>query len=177
MPNKRYLVDSVPLSQPLGAGQRDTHPERRDTAWDSGGTPTLKELAARVLRRDTVRDSGGTAQQKTVPKGGAVSRPFGTKSTTYEQALNPDQIARLPLEEFEQMEIALRIESTEYGTLWLISNESCRSLADTGEPTYTAREARFVLKLSEHERQVTHGFKKEFGGQVQPRNQQTEGND
>jgi len=35
------LETTAPLSHTLGLGQRDTVPERRDTARDSGGTPTL----------------------------------------------------------------------------------------------------------------------------------------
>ena len=50
----------VPLSQPLGVGQRDKALGRRDTVGTPSGTIGLKALAAKVLKRDTERDNSGT---------------------------------------------------------------------------------------------------------------------
>src|SRR5579864_8067540 len=58
---------TVPLSRSLGVGQAGHPPPTRDTSRDSGGTVSLKALAARALGRDSGRDSGGTLPESGVP--------------------------------------------------------------------------------------------------------------
>ncbi len=68
--NKVYQTDiGVPVSHPLGHGTVGHLAEKRDSARDSDGTPSLKALAAKVLARDTGRDTSGTVGEKGVPPG------------------------------------------------------------------------------------------------------------
>ena len=65
---------TVPLSQPLvreTAGQRR---ERRDSQRNTGGTTSLKALAALALGRDCQRDTGGTETGQDCP---ARENPVG----------------------------------------------------------------------------------------------------
>ena len=41
--------------------------------------------------------------------------------------------------------VAIKIRSDEYGTLWLVSTEAERGLADSGHPAYTVQEARRMI--------------------------------
>jgi hypothetical protein len=58
---------TVPLSQPLVRGTAGQCQERRDSQPDTGGTTSLKALAALALGRDRKRDSSGTEAGQDCP--------------------------------------------------------------------------------------------------------------
>jgi hypothetical protein len=60
----------------------------------------------------------------------------------------------------------VRIKSTWAGTVWLVATPELATGCDG--TTYMPDELKFMVKLSEHERQVTHGVKREFGGTIEP---------
>jgi hypothetical protein len=62
--------------------------------------------------------------------------------------------------------IALRIESSEMGRVWLISNEQSRKFVEEGDQVYTASEARLVVRLTPAEVRMVHGLKRCFGGHI-----------
>ena len=66
------------------------------------------------------------------------------------------------LHRFQFMNVAVRIESDEFGTIRLVSDAACRNAVDTADPVYTAREARYVVELAPQHIQLLHGFKKQF---------------
>ena len=74
--------------------------------------------------------------------------------------------ARMPLSELEGLHVAIKIESDELGSLWLVSTEAERELADPGEPTYTALEAKQVLGLPREFVRRIHEFKRVFDGSL-----------
>ena len=75
--------------------------------------------------------------------------------------------ARLPLDDLERQQVALRIESREYGTLWLCSTETERQLAEDGQTTYTIEEARRMIGLPEPLVRQIHAFKRVFHGTLE----------
>jgi hypothetical protein len=58
---------TVPLSQPLMRGTVGQCQEWRDSQRDTGGTTSLKALAALALGRDSKRDSSGTEAGQDCP--------------------------------------------------------------------------------------------------------------
>jgi hypothetical protein len=71
----------IPLSQPLGMGQRDKTSTHRDNGGTATGTIGLKALAAKVLHRDKVRDNSGTAALNSCPTADeGVGQTFGPVS-------------------------------------------------------------------------------------------------
>ena len=71
----------VPLSQPLGVGQRDKTSAHRDNGGTATGTIGLKALAAKVLHRDKARDNSGTAALVSCPTADeGVGQTFGPGS-------------------------------------------------------------------------------------------------
>jgi hypothetical protein len=72
--------------------------------------------------------------------------------------------ARVPLGELERRLVAIKIESGEFGGLWLISSESERHLADDGAPSYTAAEARRMIGLPEAMVRQIYSLKVSYGG-------------
>ena len=77
---------------------------------------------------------------------------------------NLDGWRDLPLSEVERRHVAIKIRSDEYGTLWLVSTEAERGLADSGHPAYTVQEARRMIGLPEPLVRQIHALKKTFGG-------------
>lgn len=71
--------------------------------------------------------------------------------------------ASLPLRELENEQVAIKIDSQDYGTLWLVSTEAERTLADDGFPTYTVAEAQRMIDLPDPLVRQIHEFKKTFG--------------
>src|SRR5438128_2631752 len=63
--------------------------------------------------------------------------------------LNRDEWRNMPLSELERRHVAIKIRSDDYGTLWLVSTDTERELADSGDPTYTVEEARRMIGLPE----------------------------
>ncbi len=79
----------VPLSQPLGVGQRDKALGRRDTVGTRSGTIGLKALAAKVLKRDTERDNSGTNLTESCP---AAERGVGQTFAPVPQIAKPEPL-------------------------------------------------------------------------------------
>ena len=75
--------------------------------------------------------------------------------------------ARMSLSEIEGLHVAINIQSDEYGSLWLVSTEAERKLADDGAPTYTALEAKQIVGLPMGLVRQIHEFKKTFGGNLE----------
>jgi hypothetical protein len=67
----------------------------------------------------------------------------------------------------EQMNVALRIESEELGTVWIVSSERYRCLADTTDPIYTVTDARHLVQLAPSQVRLLNSFMKQFGGTVE----------
>lgn len=88
-----------------------------------------------------------------------------TKETKESQAPNPAW-SQFSLDVVEREHVALRIESRDYGTLWLVSTEAERGLADDGTPTYTVAEARKMIGLPEKLIRQIHAFKRVFKGSL-----------
>ena len=76
----------------------------------------------------------------------------------------PHLWARMPLSELEKLSVAIKIESDQYGTLWLVSTEAERKLADDDNATYTALEASQMLNLPRELVHQVHKFKRAFRG-------------
>ena len=74
--------------------------------------------------------------------------------------------ARMPLSELEGLSVAIKIESDEYGDLWLVSGERERKLADGGAPTYTVLEAKQIVGLPMGLVRQVHEFKRVFDGKL-----------
>ncbi len=64
---KTRIRRTVPLSQTLALGQRDSLAKGRDRQWDSSGIVSHKPIQFIALRRDSKRDTCGTAVLKGCP--------------------------------------------------------------------------------------------------------------
>jgi hypothetical protein len=73
---------AVPLSQPLVRGTAGQYPGKLDGKRDSGGTTSLKALAALALRRDSKRDSSGDSGGTKLSH---PRKPRGTANVWYQQ--------------------------------------------------------------------------------------------
>jgi len=60
----------------------------------------------------------------------------------------------------------IRIESDWAGTVWLVATVA-KLRGDEDGSVYFPEEIKFIVRLSASERQLLHGFKKQFGGTIQ----------
>jgi hypothetical protein len=62
------LSTAVPLSQSLGAGQRDTMSKKRGTRWDTRGTPLQTERCSNGLSDRTAGHQAGHLRRIQAPR-------------------------------------------------------------------------------------------------------------
>jgi hypothetical protein len=135
---------------------------------------TAEEIVCEILRVGGRLEARGAGLHIEAPKG-ALSQSLKAallqrKSEVLAKLTsdwNLDDWARLPLAEVERRHVAIQIRSDEYGSLWLVSTEAERQLADSGEPTYTVEEARRLIGLPEPLVRQIHEFKKTFGCELE----------
>ena len=126
-----------------------------------------------VLER--IHDAGGTVVAEGDKLKFKARRPLPAEVMAMAKEHKPELLAllsggnldwaRMPLSELEGLHVAIKIES-QFGSLWLVSNEAERKLADNGAPIYTVFEAKQMLGLPRELVHQIHRFKQAFGGEL-----------